>query len=246
MLQWVRRDIPGYKSKERDVTSKTKSCVAGLLLAASFGAVAPAHAELGGGFSANVTMLSDYRFRGVSQNDEDFALQGGIDWQSDQGFYVGTWASNISDLNGASMETNLYGGYAGEANGVTYDVGGLLYHYPGGEDTDFFEVYGAVGMDLGLVSASLGANYAFSNKNLGDEDNIYIYGNGDVAIPDMPITARLHLGYEDGAFGDGKWDWSLGGFYNFKGLELGVSYVDTNKPGDNSDATVIFSVGASF
>jgi len=217
-----------------------------LLMAGVLASAPAARAELGGGFSANVSMLSDYRFRGVSLNDEGFALQGGFDWAHDSGFYAGTWASNISDFNGSSMETNLYGGYAGEANGVSYDVGGLLYHYPGGEDTDYVELYGSVGMDLGFVAAFVGANYAFSSDNLGNEDNIYIYTDGEVVIPETPVTVKLHLGYEDGALARDKWDWSVGGSVNYKGLDFGVSYIDTNLAGDNADATVVFSVGASF
>lgn len=228
------------------MTILNKALWASLVVAGTIGATLPAHAELGGGFSANVSMMNDYRFRGVSANDEGFALQGGIDWAHDSGFYVGTWASNISDLNGSTMETNLYGGYAGEVNGMTYDVGGLLYHYPGGANTDYFEVYGSVGMDLGFVVASVGANYAFSNDNLGSNDNIYIFTNGDVVIPDTPVSIKLHLGYEDGALATEKWDWSVGASVNFQGLDFGVSYVDTNLIGDNVDATVVFSVGASF
>jgi len=232
------------------VTIRTKAFITSLLLAGTLASALPAQAEeggfLGGELSANISMLNDYRFRGVSLNDEGFALQGGLDWGHESGFYVGTWASNISEFNGSSMETNLYGGYAGEAGGLNYDVGGLLFHYPGGTGTDYFELYGSIGMDLGFVSATLGSNYAFSNDNLGNEDNLYIYTSGEVVIPDTPVTVNMQLGYEDGAFADGKWDWTIGASVNFQGLDVGVSYIDTNMAGDASDATVVFSVGASF
>ncbi|MEN8675919.1 MAG: TorF family putative porin, partial [Alteriqipengyuania sp.] len=42
--------------------------------------------------SGNVSLVSDYRFRGVSFSDEDIAIQGGIDLAHESGFYVGTWA----------------------------------------------------------------------------------------------------------------------------------------------------------
>lgn len=61
--------------------------------------------------SANIGYFSDYRFRGVSLSDEDFALQGGIDVTHSSGFYVGTWGSSIEPFNGAEMELDLYGGY---------------------------------------------------------------------------------------------------------------------------------------
>lgn len=228
----------------------TKLLFTSVFVAGTLSAAMPAQAEetgfLGGELSANISMLNDYRFRGVSLNDEDFALQGGIDWGHDSGFYVGTWASSISDFNGSTVETDFYAGYAGEVDGISYDVGGLLYHYPGGTGTDYFEVYGSVGMDLGFLSATLGSNYAFSSDNLANEDNFYIYTKGDIVIPDTLLTLNLHLGYEDGAFADKKWDWIVGASYNFQGLDLGVSYIDTNVAGETSDATVVFSVGVSF
>ncbi|VAW07369.1 hypothetical protein MNBD_ALPHA01-1248 [hydrothermal vent metagenome] len=230
--------------------TRTKALFTTVLLAGTLGVAMPAQAEeegfLGGELSANIYMLNDYRFRGVSLNNEGFALQGGLDWSHESGFYVGTWASSIADFNGSTVETDFYAGYAGEVNGINFDVGGLLYHYPGGTGTDYFEVYGSVGMDLGFVSATLGSNYAFSNDNLANEDNLYIYTAGEVVIPDTPLTLNLNLGYEDGAFADKKWDWLVGVSVNFQGLDIGVSYVDTNIAGDNSDAGVIFSVGASF
>ncbi|PCI33451.1 MAG: hypothetical protein COB54_03890 [Alphaproteobacteria bacterium] len=232
------------------MTLRTKAFFTTLLIAGTLSATLPAAAQeesfLGGELSANITMLNDYRFRGVSLNDEGFALQGGLDWSHDSGLYVGTWASNISDFNGSSVETNLYGGYAGEVNGLSFDVGGLLYHYPGGSDTDYFEVYGSTGIDLGFVSASVGANYAFSGDNLGNEDNIYLFTDGSVVIPNTAVTLDLHLGYEDGAFAAKKWDWSVGASYNYQGLDLGLTYIDTNIAGNMSDARLVFSVGTSF
>ncbi len=232
------------------MTIRTKALFTTLLLTGTLGMTHPAQAEeegfLGGEISANIAMMNDYRFRGVTLNDEGFALQGGFDWSHDSGFYVGTWASNISDFNGSTVETDFYGGYGGEVNGIGYDVGVMLYHYPGGTGTDYVELYGSTGIDLGFVSATIGANYAFSNDNLGNEDNIYIYTAGSVAVPETPVTVNLHLGFEDGAFGDKKWDWIIGASVSYQGLDFGLSYIDTNVAGDGSDATAVFSVGASF
>src|SRR4051812_17806657 len=45
--------------------------------------------------SYNIGVVSDYRYRGISQSGRDPALQGGIDYTDKSGFYVGTWASTI-------------------------------------------------------------------------------------------------------------------------------------------------------
>ena len=62
-----------------------------LLAAAMLATSSAALAEI----SANVTLASDYVFRGISQTDNQIAIQGGFDYAQDNGFYVGTWASNV-------------------------------------------------------------------------------------------------------------------------------------------------------
>jgi uncharacterized protein (TIGR02001 family) len=82
----------------------------------------------------NVGLVSDYRYRGISQTRDKFALQGGLDFTAG-GFYLGLWASQIKwikDFGGdAGLEVDLYGGYKGEiVKDVAYDVGVLTYQYP--------------------------------------------------------------------------------------------------------------------
>ena len=89
-------------------------------------------------FTGNVGLYSQYVFRGISQTNEKPALQGGFDIGHKSGFYVGTWASNVSWLSdgnpdvSASLEWDFYGGYkwALPADFVL-DLGVLYYWYPG-------------------------------------------------------------------------------------------------------------------
>ena len=46
--------------------------------------------------SANVFLVSDYFFRGITQTWGKPAVQGGFDFVHDSGIYLGTWASNVS------------------------------------------------------------------------------------------------------------------------------------------------------
>ncbi len=203
-------------------------------------------ALLGGELNGNVFVLSDYRFRGVSRTDNDFAAQGNVDWAHDSGVYTGVFASNIDDLNGADVEANFYAGYSTEHKGLTYDLGATVYYFPGGTNTDFVETYGSVGIDLGLLTSSVGVAYSFSSQNLGNRDNVYIYSNTHAVIPDTPFAVDAHLGFEDGAFGANKWDWKIKASVFLERFELGVAYVDTNMVGKRSDSGVIFSIGAFF
>lgn len=86
--------------------------------------------------TANMALVSDYRFRGISQTYEDPAIQGGIDYAHSSGLYLGTWASNVSGnqyLGGNGMEWDLYGGYKKAFSDVTLDLGLLYYYYPSSE-----------------------------------------------------------------------------------------------------------------
>ena len=39
----------------------------------------------------------------------------------------------------------MYGGFAGEAGGISYDIGYLYYNYDAEAEFDFGEVYGSIG-----------------------------------------------------------------------------------------------------
>jgi len=222
----------------------------GLVLGASALAMSgPALAQTGPvSLSANVALVSDYRFRGISLSDKDPAIQGGID-ASMGGFYVGTWASSIEPVGNSETEIDLYGGYSGDVtDGLSYDVGFLYYAYPEGNGSDYYEIYGSFSGSVSLLDWTVGTAYAPDQGNLdfaadgGSDDNLYIYGDGNVSIPDSPFYVGAHLGWEDGAFADNKIDWSGKLGVTYQQWDLSVAYVDS----DAGDAGVVFSVGAAF
>ena len=88
--------------------------------------------------SYNVGVVSDYRFRGISQTSFKPALQLGVDFAHKSGFYLGAFGSNVDwvkEFNGAtkgSYEIDLYGGYKGSiTKDIGFDVGLITYLYPG-------------------------------------------------------------------------------------------------------------------
>ncbi len=166
---------------------KLKSAV----LAASLLAMAvPALAdEAASPLSFNVSVASDYRYRGISQTRLKPALQGGADYANASGFYVGTWLSTIKwikDAGGdAPIEWDIYGGYKTElSKGVTLDVGVLQYEYVHNKlspSANTFEIYGAV--TVGPVTAK----YSHSLTNL--------FGFGDTKGSGyLDLSAALDLG----------------------------------------------------
>lgn len=214
--------------------------------------------------SGSATVVSDYRFRGVSQSDKRFALQGGITATHSSGFYVSVWGSSVDDYvaNGSDQELDLIAGYSASVGATTVDVGVLYYYYPGsaGANTDFFEPYASVKGTFGPASVKLSAAYAPRQKALavggGKEDNLYTALDLSGALGDTGLSLSGHVGHSFGpsylTIGKEYTDWNVGVSYATGPLTLGVSYVDTDKSayspsGRNiSKAGVVFSVGASF
>ncbi len=187
-----------------------------LFLAASAAAAAPALAqEVPKAFTVSgaAGLVSDYRFRGVSQSDRGMAVQGGLTVTHESGLYVGTWGSNLAgwgQFGGANMELDLIGGYKRSFGPWTVDVGLTWYMYPSGADTtDFGEPYVKLSTTMGPVSLLAGVAYAPKQRALGNfsntpysrgqsQDNTYVWGDAAMGIPGTPVTAKAHLGYSWG------------------------------------------------
>lgn len=204
-------------------------------------------------FIGNVGLFSQYVFRGISQTNEDPALQGGFDYSHASGFYLGTWASNISWLKDApagvdpaysssSMEIDVYGGYRGAfgETGIGYDVGLLQYIYPGDRNpgitkADTLEAYAA------LTWSFLSAKYSYS---LGDTFGVnnssgtwYLDLSANYPITEA-LTLNLHYGIQDfsgstaGVKNDdfaSYEDWKIGLSYALpQGFTVGAFYTDTS------------------
>lgn len=163
--------------------------------------------------TANVGIVSQYVYRGITQTARKPALQGGADLSHKSGFYLGTWGSNINwfddygSANGAytstaSMEWDFYGGYRGSAGDVGYDVGVLQYYYPGTYGTlpvgtvkpDTTEVYGALSYKWVTGKAS----YVVSNGLFGVDDasgSYYLDLTANIPLADT-WTMNAHVGYQ--------------------------------------------------
>lgn len=223
-----------------------------LLAAAALPAAAHAQdAEPAGDFTitGSVTGVSQYRLRGISLSDEDFALQGGITVAHSSGFYVGTWASSLAGFGtfgGANTELDGIIGYSATLGDTTLDGGLIWYFYPGTSGHTYEEIYVSVTQPIGPVEAKLGANYAPSRASIGDNDNLWVYGDLSAPIPSTPIVLKGHLGYTtgEGSIFSGPtgeyFDYSLGADITVKNLTLNVSYVGTDI--DSADADAYFTV----
>nr|WP_252865897.1 TorF family putative porin [Polynucleobacter paneuropaeus] len=66
----------------------------GLASASAFAEDAPAPEV--SPITANVTVASNYIYRGLTQTNNKPAIQGGFDYAHESGFYVGNWNSSIT------------------------------------------------------------------------------------------------------------------------------------------------------
>ena len=212
---------------------------------------APAEASGPITLTGGVAVVSDYRFRGVSLSDKDFAVQPYLTIKHESGLYAGVWGSNIAENSGDDVEVDLYAGFAG-GDERTYDIGATYYVYPGVSSFNYIEFTGKTGTTVGPATVGLQLSYVPSQDNTGNNDNIYFATNATVAIPNSPISIVGSMGIEDGAFtaGNEKVDWSLGVTAAVAGFTLGASYVDTNRQSvfafKDSSAGVVFSVSYGF
>jgi len=215
--------------------------------------------------TANVGLFSQYIFRGISQTAGKPALQGGFDYAHSSGFYLGTWASNISWLedfgqyNRSSLEWDFYGGYKNNFPGSedwNYDVGLYYYYYPGKRNpgvynADTFEMYGAVGWKWLSAKASYNFQNYFGAEPTGQKTNGTWYFDFSAAYPfgESGFTLLAHYGIldvrHDGS-GSSKVsynDWKLGASYTvpdglFKNVEIGAYYTgNTANSGFYTDLT---------
>lgn len=229
-------------------------------LAAALPIAGAAHAEESP-FSANVGIVSDYAYRGISQTDERPALQGGFDYAHPSGFYAGVWATNVSWINdaevskssGNSLEIDVYAGYGGELGPIGYDVGLLQYYYPGSYGAAYrassekpHTLEGYVGLSWELLSFKY--SYAFSDLfGYSDSDGSQYFDLGASFDIGYGVTLGAHVGYSDIRGQDNYTDWKLGLSKEYGGFEFGLHYVDTDvKNTDLADERVILSISKSF
>ena len=167
--------------QDLNVAVKSKLAAVGaraLLAAASVFAAAPAQAEVD--ISGNIGVASGYVFRGITNASENdgAAVQGGLDLTSDSGFYAGWWASNLgygSPNLGTTVENDLYGGFSGEAGGLSYDIGALYYWYMDDSDASGLEPY--LGLSFGGID--FGMHYMAEDVTWSNQgDMFFTVGTG--------------------------------------------------------------------
>ncbi len=198
--------------------------------------------------SSNVSLVSDYLYRGISQSGALPALQGGFDLSHASGLYAGVWGSSISWVsdaglaNSAGVELDTYAGYKGTAADIGYDVGFLRYNYPGSYvanavKPDTNEIYGALSYSIvsAKLSYSLGDLFGVSKA----QGSTYAELKASYPIADTGMTVSAHVGLQTytgdtakaakAAGADPTYsDYKLSVTNDFSGYVAGLAFSGTN------------------
>lgn len=242
--------------------TSVRSLMAASIVAGSAFLANPATAQdLGLSVSANASLASEYRFRGVDLSGGDIAIQGGVDVSHTSGIYVGAWGSSLDEdtVGFGHTELDIYGGWSTPiGDTLTLDAGVIAYLYPNAPagDYDYVEFFGSLGFGLGPAAMSVGLAYAPEQDSLGGTDNVYVYADAGVGIPNTPLSLSGHVGYTDGFLtytqDSEALDWSVGVDYALnETLSIGGAYVgveDDIAPGsyDFGDDAVVLTLTAGF
>jgi uncharacterized protein (TIGR02001 family) len=205
-----------------------------------------------GDIEANVALSTDYVFRGFSQTNEDPAISGGFDYSFDNGFSVGTWASNVNFGEGTNTSTELdfYAGYGFEVSeGVTVDLSYIYFAYPG--ETDGFN-YSEFVASVSFSALSLGLVY--SPDYFGSDDSAIIL-NADYSVGLAEnLGLDLHIGYSD-VDADDFFDAGESSYIDYSaalttsaaGVDFALTYYGTDLDDiDAADDRIVLSVGKAF
>lgn len=233
----------------------------------------------GGSITGIVTLTSDYRYRGISQSKNDPALQGGLTYELPLKFieavpvsiYGGFWGSSINfspDVD-ESVEIDILAGakFKFLSEKLVLDLGWIGYRYPGALDAanlDFDEFGGSLTYDFGF--ASLAGQVRWSPNFFARSGDAW-YKQAMLTVPLSFIQVHDKVSFKVfGGIGHQAiqhnaryffpdyWEWQIGLVATVYGVDLGVTYVDTdiskgrcNGGGYNYCAgRVLFSLSKTF
>ncbi len=208
-------------------------------------AAAPAPSPVTG----NMTLASEYRFRGIDQTAGKPAIQGGFDYSHASGVYLGNWNSNVNQnagYPGGSIEMDFYGGWKKAFGDFGLDLGAIYYYYPG-TDASFLGNPHSTKTNSGTVHNAefyVGGSWKFlsvkwfhalsdyfsvpdtSGTDYFDFSATYDVGGG---LGVVGHVGKLKVkGYSDADYTDYK----LGVTKDITGWVLGAAYVGTNAKGN--------------
>lgn len=202
--------------------------------------------------SITVTGVSDYLFNGVSQTQEDPAIQASFDWAGDTGWYAGVWGSNVDFGEDTNIEFDGYVGYYTALNDVlNLDVGIAQYTYHGADESSSYN-YAEAYAKFNYGNTNLNFWYAWDYFGTGAGHSIVMLTHNfpinEAFSVDVGVDYSMSMDddkwtWEEGD--DGYMHWRITGNYFISGWDLSLGYEDTNLD-TYGDPTILFTAARTF
>jgi len=199
----------------------------------------------------SATIVSDYRFRGVSLSDEKPALQLESTVSHDSGLYAGAFTSTIeeygvdADGDGAMAEVDISAGWAFSFAGFDVDAGAVAYLYPDASNVNYYVAPVSISRAFGAWSVTAGYEYTPAQRSLADLDGDYVWFGASWESDSLPISFTASVGREEGAWApEGKTDWLVGAHHSLDRFDLGLSW--TGADGADKGSALIAELRSNF
>ena len=192
-----------------------------------------------GTFTAYIALESDYRYRGISQNNTAITPEGSLNWTGPAGFYAGTWIAQV-DWGGhnPNLEVDVYGGKHFDLDGTDLNVEAYYYSYPdfrayGGPKASYFEFQTALSHTFDKLTLTAFSAYS-PEWSLAGGDGWYAAGTASYALTDW-LSASATLGHQWVQAAPSDYThWDVGLTATYKAFSLDVRYVGTDIKSSNA------------
>lgn len=200
-----------------------------LAAAAALSVMPAANAEVSG----HVALTSEYIYRGLSWSDGNPALQAGVDYEHDSGFFGGLWATTV-DLSNPTGRRDLefvyYLGYHFASDspvGVSASL--VQYTYPDDSSNVNYDYLQAL-LTTSWKGYSLEVGYTEELYGF-DVSSHHVELRGDWAMPNAWIVSA-GLGYQDsGTLADNNHlYWDVGASARFSRVTVDLRWYDNQDP----------------
>ena len=193
--------------------------------------------------SGNITLTSDYRFRGITQTQTDPAIQGTATLTHKSGLYFSAFASNV-DYGTADphMELDPSIGYStplklSSSVPVTLDIGASYYNYISGNEGDYAELYARLILERILINDdSLLTSLSYTNDYAGQDKNSWNATLGyAVPLAQTNFGAVASIGYTT----VDDYDFNQQGENSYFDYKAGLTYNFASFPDASAELAVV-------
>jgi len=185
--------------------------------------------------SGYIDVTSDYRFRGISQNNREPSPEASINIFGPEGFYAGTWwaKTNWDGAGHPSFEADFYAGKHTDLYGTDLNIQAYYYSYPdyghffGPKNASYYETIVQLSHSFGALSLTLTGAWS-PEWSLGGGNGYYVEGTASYAVNGwLSISGNAGHQWVDATAYDYT-HWDLGATVTYGNWALDARYAGTD------------------